>query len=342
MSVRFKRAAAGVLAPTGFFRFRGVLKARARQRLLLLGYHRVLPLPGGSQHAGDVELVSATPAEFAWQVEYLSRRFEPVTFAQIADACEGRAALPGRAVAITFDDGFADVYEHAFPILERHDMPATVFVATDYLDEPRPFWFDLVAWLVMHAPAGSIEVPGKPPLPADASERARRTAASTVLSWLKRCEERDRNAAVERLCGRFPKAAADAAAVLGAPMTWAQVREMAAGDIEFGSHTVSHRCLAMLEPKELEHELVASKARLEQQLRVPAISLSYPFGGPAAFNAAVVAVAKRAGYRVATSYVPGVNELATADRFALKRQHVERYTSRSYFEALVNAPELFD
>jgi peptidoglycan/xylan/chitin deacetylase (PgdA/CDA1 family) len=341
MSVRIKKTAAAVLAPSGFLRLGGAAKTLVCEQLLLLGYHRVVPLE--AVHRGDVELVSATPEEFAWQMQYLRQNFEPVTFAQIAATLDGKGVLPKRAVAVTFDDGFADVYEHAYPILRRLAMPATVFVSTDYVDRPKPFWFDLVAWLVMHAPSGSIRL--APPVelvPTADSEAARRAAVVKTLKWLKSCDESERVAAVGALCARFPDAVAAGRAVLGRALTWDEIREMAAGGIEFGSHTVSHRCLTKIAPEQLDHELVHSKARLEQEIGQPVAALAYPFGGRAAFNDAVVAAAQRAGYRIATSYMPGVNDLRTANRFALLRQHVERNTSRAYFEAIVNVPELFD
>lgn len=343
MSVRVKQAAAALLAPVGALRFCGALRGRsARQSVLLLGYHRILPLPAGVPHEGDVELVSATPTEFAWQVQYLSRRFEPVTFAQIADAFDGTRALPKRAIALTFDDGFADLYDFAFPILRKTGMPATVFVATDYVDQAGPFWFDLIAWLIMHVPVGTVRVPLSPqPLPADPSASARRAAAAVVLKWLKTCDEPQRTAAVAALCEEFPEITARGSGVLGRALSWQQMREMASGGIEFGSHTASHRCLAKLTQNEVEHELATSRTLLEAQLRAPVTALAYPFGGQTAFNDVVIGTARQVGYRVATTYIPGVNNVPLANRFALRRQHVERYTSRGYFEAVVNLPELF-
>lgn len=340
MSVRLKRTAAAVLAPSGVLRLGGAAKALARGQLLLLGYHRVMPID--ARHAGDLELISATPAEFAWQMDYLRRHFEPVTFAQVADALDGNGTLPKRAVAVTFDDGFSDLHEHALPVLRQLDMPATVFVSTGYVDRPQPFWFDLVAWLIMQAP-GSIRLAADAePLPSGATETERRAAVTRTLKWLKSSDETVRGAAVAAICAQFPDAVQAGRTVLGRALTWDEIREMAAGGVEFGSHTVSHCCLTKISPEQLDHELVSSKRRLEQETGKPVAALAYPFGGRAAFNNEVIAAARRAGYRIATSYVPGVNDLRSADRFALLRQHVERTTNRSYFEAIVNVPELFD
>ena len=341
MSVRLKRAAAALLAPSGVLRLGGITKNLVSRQLLLLGYHRVLPIEAA--HVGDIDLVSATPEEFAWQMEYVQRRFEPVTFAQIADALDGEGVLPKRAVAITFDDGFFDLHTHAFPILRRLGMPATMFVSTDYVDQSQPFWFDLVAWLIMQAPPASIRLtPTSEPVPAADSDAARRVAVVKTLKWLKNCDQSECTAAVAALCEQFPDEVAKGRAQLGRGLTWDQVREMAAGGIEFGSHTASHCCLTKVEPQQLDRELVHSKRRLEQQLGKPITAIAYPFGGRAAFDDTVIAAVRRAGYRVAASYMPGVNDLRMINRFALLRQHVELDTNRAYFQALVNAPELFD
>jgi peptidoglycan/xylan/chitin deacetylase (PgdA/CDA1 family) len=265
-----------------------------------------------------------------------------VTFAQIADALDGGRELPRRAVAITFDDGFADLREHAFPVLQRAKFPATVFVATGYVDDAQPFWFDLVAWLLLRAPVGSVRVPTQvAPLPIADSERARRAAAAVTLKWLKSCAEHERRAAVAELCAQFPEAAEAGSKALGRALSWSAIRDASAGGIEFGSHTVSHPCLSKLDRRDLEHELTASKARLEEQVGAPVVSLAYPFGGRSAFDEGVIAAARRTGYRVATTYIPGINRVSAHERFTLRRQHVERDTTRSYFEGLVHAPLVF-
>jgi len=342
MSVRLKRLAARALGPTGMLQHYSALKSRQRHQLLLLGYHRVLPLEDEPGHPGDVELISATPAEFAWQVEYLCRHFEPVTFAQIAEMLDGNTELPRRALAVTFDDGFADVYEHAFPVLQSAQIPATVFVTTEYIGQPKPFWFDLVTWVIFNAPSDTVVPISKDqPLMLGNARCERQASSVTYLKWLKNCDEERRRAAVEEFFNRFPEIVAAGIEVLGRALSWDQMREMAGSGIEFGSHTVSHRCLAKLSPTELKKELVESKRVLESNLNCAVTALAYPFGGTSAFDDNVISVAKKAGYRVAASYLPGVNLRGAENRYALLRQHVERDVDRQYFKAMVHAPTWF-
>jgi peptidoglycan/xylan/chitin deacetylase (PgdA/CDA1 family) len=316
----------------------GALRQLGGGKVLLLGYHRVLPTQT-DRHAGDVELISATPEEFEWQMRYLSSHFEPVSFAQIAEALDGRGKLPKRAVAVTFDDGFYDVHAYALPILKRTGMTATVFVATDYVDNGGVFWFDYIAWVLRNVPSASLALPEEiRTLADDKSEAGKQRVSVALLRLLKRYDEQSRSAYVARIRAEFPL---PADVSLGRALTWDEIRELSVAGVELGSHTVTHRSLAMLSRSEMQHELNYSRQRLEQETGKPIVSLAYPFGGPTAFNDTVVEVARNAGYRIATSYMPGINTLGAADRFALLRQHVERNTSRSYFEALVNLPEVF-
>ena len=339
MSVRLKRFAARTLAPIGAFRVCRALQSSADSKLLLLGYHRVLPKADDHEHLGDIELVSATPESFEWQMRYLAKRFEPVSFAQIAASLDGGPPLPKRAVTVTFDDGFYDLHAYALPVLKRTGMSATVFVSTDYVDNGGVFWFDHVAWTLRNAAPGSLRLP-EPilPLARDTSAAGVRRTTVALLKWLKSCDEQSRKDYVDRLRAEFPT---PPEVVLGRALSWPEIREMSAAGVEFGSHTVTHRRLAGLSASELQYELGHSKQRLEQELGKPITALAYPFGGRNAFDEQVVAIARQLGYRIATTYMPGVNRVRSIDRFALVRQHVERDTSRAYFEAIVSVPEVF-
>ena len=307
-----------------------------------MGHHRVRPVGDEAGHRGDIELVSAAPAEFAWQVEYLCRHFEPVSCRQIADALDGTLTLPRNAVAITFDDGYADFMDYALPILQRAGAPATVFVATDYVDSREPYWFDLVSSVIRLAPAGGLDLPPVAAgLPASADEGARARASYQVLAHLKNCPDEERLVFLRNLVARYGELVAAAAEGLGRALTWDQMRELHATGIEVGAHTASHPCLASLAEARLHPELELPKRRIERELGAECPSIAYPFGGRRAYSPAVLRAVAQAGYRVGVTYQPGVNELSQSSRFTLLRQHVERYTTRAEFEVAVNLPEYF-
>ena len=125
----------------------------ARGRVGILMYHRVTPVISRL----PAPLHNVTPQAFQQQLRGLLRRgFQFASLGHVLDAAAHGEALPAKTVVVTFDDGFASVYEHGWPVLKTLGIPATVFVNTAYLDSPDPFPFE--AWGVAHAavaPAGS-------------------------------------------------------------------------------------------------------------------------------------------------------------------------------------------
>ncbi len=121
-----------------------------RDRLAILMYHRVLAIPD-PYHAGDVDAFA-----FDWQLSTVKRYFNVLPLTEAAERLK-RGTLPRRAVAITFDDGYADNVEIALPILQRHGLHATFFIATDYLDGGR-MWNDTVIEAVARASATSLDL----------------------------------------------------------------------------------------------------------------------------------------------------------------------------------------
>lgn len=310
--------------------------------LLILAYHRVLDIGDESRFPFDPELVSATPAEFAWQMEWLRRYATPVSFQDVFDALDGRRRLPHRPAIVTFDDGFEDNYTHAFPVLRRAGIPATIFIASGYIGSGEIYWYDFIAHVIYHAPAGEFGITGLGlSLPLDDTIASRRRAAETVLEVLKRVPDTRRCEIVENLRNTRTEHLPAEERHLSRPMSWDQVREMSRAGIEFGSHSVSHPILANLDDASLTRELVDSKAVIEREIGKPAQVLAYPVGQDFAYDGRVVQTARAAGYRLAVSYISGVNRLRALDHYGLRRLHVERYTRRADFSAMLALPEIF-
>lgn len=310
-----------------------------RRELIVLAYHRVMDAGPENEYPFDPELISASPEEFRWQMKFVHRNFDVVSFKDVIDHLHGRAQLPARALVVTFDDGFDDNYRHAFRILKEVGIPATFFVSTGYIGTERIFWFDWLAHLFMRVPAGAIrirELGDALPLGNDANSR--REATNHALARIKNLSERRRLEILDELQPLGREYCDPNATATSRPMTWEHVIEMHRGGMEIGSHTVTHPILSTMEPAELQMELTQSKADIEQRLNAPVNVIGYPVGTSDAFNTAVVEGVQKAGYELACSYIPGTNAVDRLDRFRMRRQHIERYTSRVYFEALLSWP----
>jgi peptidoglycan/xylan/chitin deacetylase (PgdA/CDA1 family) len=138
------------LAANAAVPLRSLFGPRREQAFGILMYHRVAPVtPGVVEPTWNVP-----PERFRGQLEgLLSRGYEPWPLRQLVDHSAAGLAIPRNAFAVTFDDGYANNYHQAWPVLCDLGVPATIFLATSYLDSPRPFPFD--DW----AAAGSPGVP---------------------------------------------------------------------------------------------------------------------------------------------------------------------------------------
>src|SRR5580700_3619422 len=152
--------------------------------LLVLNYHRV---GNGNESLFDRELWSADAESFTNQIRFCKAHLDVITPGDIPRVvAQGR----GRYALITFDDGYKDNYEVAFPILKAESVPATFFITTGFVDLPRVPWWDEIAWMVRTSRKDRIELSGWVP--------------SSV--WF---DEPDREAAVRRLLRAYKTMPAD-------------------------------------------------------------------------------------------------------------------------------------
>ncbi|HEY3967272.1 MAG TPA: polysaccharide deacetylase family protein [Planctomycetaceae bacterium] len=318
------------------------IRAACRTDIPILAYHRIWDISDEDQFSFDVELVSAGIADFRWQMEYVRQNFDPITFETLLKIVDGEISAPPRPIIVTFDDGFEDNYQHAFPVLSSLDIPATIFLSTGYINGDQTFWYDRLAHQILRAPERELNVTGLAgPLRLLADIPSRRQTIRSVLGELKRMPNERRLEALRIIEVELGSAADNLPATESRPMNWNQVREMARAGIEFGSHTVTHPILANLTDDDLRFELVESRRAIEEQIRKPVSVICYPVGGRTAFNDRVRQAAALAGYRLGISYLPGTNPLRGIDRYGMRRQHVERYTERPYFAAMLGLPEVF-
>lgn len=119
------------LIPDVFFKYIGQL-FRSNNKLIVLAYHRIMEFD--ENFPFDIELISARPQQFEKQIKHISKYYSPITIEELCECHRTKSKIPDRSVLITFDDGFYDNYEYAFPVLKKYNVPATIFVSTDYID----------------------------------------------------------------------------------------------------------------------------------------------------------------------------------------------------------------
>lgn len=275
--------------------------ARGPERPLVLGYHRVVDdFEAVARTEMPSMLVSRTM--FERHLDFIGRRFDFVSVEDIASHLANGVPFSKPVAAVTFDDGYRDVYEQAFPVLQRKGIPAAMFVVSDLVG--GPFWqvhdrlYHLVAKAFATWPNPRRELLGllkELGVPADGVARASdstRTPQQTVAVLLPDLAMAD----VRRLMDSIEASVGNGFHDMPPSLTWEMVVEMRRAGWTIGSHTRSHVSLPAESPDTLACELEGSKALIEQHLGEPVTHFAYPGGQ---FTPPVVDAVARAGYEFA-------------------------------------------
>lgn len=324
-------------------------------RALILLYHRI------AEPRIDPQLLSVTPEHFAEHLDILRRSFTPISLRQLVTGLrQGR--LPAHAAVVTFDDGYVDNLVNAKPLLERHDVPATVFVATGYVDDDREFWWDEVERLLLHGrqlpEALHLTIDGRTfrwelgqaadatdgwidrhrtwnvtNLSADLGPRQRIYASlCEVLRPLTHEARQSAFAAIRAWAREAPVARPDRRALRAEEV----VRLAAGTTVEVGAHTVTHPVLSALPVQTQRDEIAQSKVRLEEILHDRVTSFSYPYGTRTDYDAATVDAVRTAGFACACANFEGLADRRTS-RFELPRALIRDWNGETFTRHLREA-----
>jgi peptidoglycan/xylan/chitin deacetylase (PgdA/CDA1 family) len=313
-----------------FGRWRGVLT---------FNYHRVGDSDGSPW---DRSLWSASADELDRQLATLARHAEVIAPAEVGEAMR---ASRGRRVLITFDDGYRDNFEIAFPLLRTHGLSATFFLASGFIDDPHAAWWDEIAWMVRHSSAPPGSWPQSPigegarevgALPSEESE-----LIAELIAEYKRLPDSETDALLERIAqasgaGRCPPSASSALW-----MTWAMAREMLAAGMSIGGHTVTHPLLARLTRDRQRQEIRSCAERLVQELGIEMRWFAYPVGSPDTFTAETEELLREAGVELAFSFYGGFARPAHWREMDVPRNHVGPGLDEPLLHATLLAPQLF-
>jgi peptidoglycan/xylan/chitin deacetylase (PgdA/CDA1 family) len=289
-----------------------------KRRLTVLAYHRITDAtaPDFPHYRPNV---SATPEMFARQMAWVAKRFNVISLSVLhAYLTKGRP-LPPRPMLITFDDGYLDNYENAFPILKQLHLPAVIFLMTSRMSYPAPPWWDECAFYLNQTAYTQAELPliGVQDL---STPEARRATTDHLLRALKTIPEAEKLEAVSRVGELLEVPAPSDTPPLF--VNWDQVREMVANEVACMPHTVNHPILTRVSAEEAYRELAESKAHIEAQTDQQANAFAYPNGTRADYNTATFRALRDLGYLSAYTLTPGPMRIRDAARHPLQIRRV--------------------
>ena len=257
-------------------------------------------------------------AEFTAHLEYLSSHASVLPLNETVKSLKNGDALPPNAAVITIDDGYADSFDIAFPLLRKFQMPATVYVVTDFLDAKCWLWTDLMRFVLSKTAVKNVhlEFAGDDKIEAKLNgKQSRSETASRINGRLKKMSNELKNSKIKEIAQTLKVEIPATPTGDFAPVSWEQAREMDAGKVGIESHTVTHPILTNINQTELDDELRESKRRLETKLDKNIKHFCYPNGD---LNEMVRKSVEKAGYESAVTTDYGFVETG-ANQFLLNR-----------------------
>ncbi|PZV27797.1 MAG: polysaccharide deacetylase [Snowella sp.] len=315
---------------------------------LILTYHRV------AQVKRDPWCLCVTPQHFNEHLEVLQKYYNPLSLQQLVKAL-GENRIPERAVVVTFDDGYADNFYHAKPLLEKYNIPATFFISTGYIGQNREFWWDELERLILQ--------------PKKLPEKLRLTIGGNVYQWNldQAANYTEEDCQRDRTCKTWKAKPGsrlffyysiwqvlrsllkeERQKILDEILEWAvaeptprathrsllpeELSALAEGElVEIGAHTVTHPFLSAQSITLQRDEIKQSKIDLEQMINRPVTSFSYPFGDR---SAETIEIVKNCGFNCTCSTDQDII-WPKSDHFQLPRFDAENWDKKQFENQLL-------
>jgi peptidoglycan/xylan/chitin deacetylase (PgdA/CDA1 family) len=303
--------------------------------VLVLNYHRVGDSAG---QPWDRTLWSASAEALDQQLELLAAEADVIGLDDLPHVV---AAGRGRHVLLTFDDGYRDNYEIAFPLLRRRRVEATFFLATGFLDDPHVAWWDELVWMVRSATAPVLAAGPWLPLDVPLAGADPDEVAAGLVRLYKTLPADRADAYLDYVAEATGAGRCGPREAEGMWMTWEMARELRDGGMTIGGHTVTHPILARLPVAQQEREIADCLQRLQEELGAPTRAFSYPVGFPGSFTDETRALVRRHGIDLAFSFYGGYARFPRWDPLDVPRIHVGPAMNRARLHATWRLPQLF-
>lgn len=297
---------------------------RKQPRLFILMYHKVAP--DAFPYFGG----AVSPEAFEHQIQMLVRNFNVIAIEDLENINSYTGTRD--TVVITFDDGYQSVYQWAFALLKRYGLPATVFLATDYIGNRRMLWYDYISWLLYKANnTAHFDVSGLPVCTDDLRSELelffvskkkddRIDCLRNICVQLKHLSEINRSDIINCIARHVKAKAPECLQTV--MLSWDQILEMSKENIRFGAHTKTHCSLSMCTPEKAYEELSGSKAIIESYLQKPVTTFAYPYGKGEDFSEENIGLVQKCGFKFACTAIRGEEILPLKNAFTLKRRAV--------------------
>ena len=276
----------------------------------VLIYHRINP------EQDPFSIGALKPDIFKKQIEFLKKFHSILPLRDILLRAES-GELPPNTIAITFDDGYADNYTYAFPILKEYEVPATLFLTVGAVGNETPLWFDKIFYAFKVTKVDVVDLRDWGLDTYNLHDNKNRIQVlPKIISRLRYYYEKERNEAITILLEKLK--VSGFTEIRNLMIDWDMAREMDNNGFTIEAHTVSHPILSRLSEDRIDEEIRVCKNILEDKLQKQIKIFAYPNGSPDDFNEIVINYLKKYEFNYAFTTINGKNFMGD-NPYMLKR-----------------------
>jgi len=280
---------------------------RRRRDVAVLMYHRIVA------NGGPFE--GTERGTFREQMRWIRANCRPIRPEELSHPSGPNRTRP--EVLVTFDDGYRDYHDNAYPILEEFRIPSVLFLATSFIDCPGLIWTDAVGWAVNNSKRKQIELPWDDAVMSIADLPARRRCISACKQFLKQVPDADRLRWQDELFARL-EAVPDASVIERQMLTWDEVRATH-GLTSIGGHTHTHPILSQVSRERADEEIRLCTERIYAETGTAPRYFAYPNGRAQDFTQQTRELLLARGYELGFSTIEGLHARGS-DLLAIRRQ----------------------
>jgi peptidoglycan/xylan/chitin deacetylase (PgdA/CDA1 family) len=303
--------------------------------LYCFNFHRV---GDASKTPFDPCVYSCDAENFQKYLEFFQSNFRVIDLKELYSIIKTGKPIKEKLALITFDDGYRDNYEIAYPLLKAMGIPATFFVTTSLVGSNKVPWWDEIAWHVRQLAGQSLKLsiwPNDITIPEFIDSNSIRKVLSRVKSFPSKIDTQ-----LEEL-RTITKVEIPAELSENLFIQWEHLKEIEQNGISIGAHSHTHRVLSSLSNKELVYELTESKRLLEEYLTQPIESLSYPVGGVSTYHSSMFKLLDKLGYQVGFTFCSMVHRDITNNNYELGRLSIDRPIDELFLKQMIlSSPKL--
>ncbi len=284
--------------------------------LYCFNYHRI---GESKQTRFDKNIYSCSAKTFEQHLLFFKKDFEVITIEHLKRLIDIGKPLDKHYALITFDDGYLDNYQLAFPLLKKYNMSAAFFIASDYIESNKITWWDEIAWMINQCDLKTIKLPNW-----DKEVTIDKKNIDTTMRQIINKIKQYREIPIDVVLDSFREITMLEFTEYDNSffMNWDMLEEMVNSGMDICSHSCSHKILSHLPADEQFQEIVNSKKIIESKLGVKVDVFAYPEGGVRTYSKITLDLLQKANYQLAFNFIPGFNPNPCKNVYELKRMPV--------------------